>query len=129
MEDCKNCGAPATQGLLACAYCKTQRAELKNGVSCPKCLNLNEGDNAACAHCHASLTRPCIFCGAASSVASASCHKCGEAFEGAADRKRERETMELIGKGVQLLGAMSNEQGGTGNLLEMLIAESQKSKQ
>jgi hypothetical protein len=65
----------------------------------------------------------CIFCGAATSVALPGCHRCGEAFEGAHERKAQREEqqrqqqmMGLATTGISMLGQVATSPSGQGLL-------------
>ncbi len=137
-SDCHNCGAPATSGLLACAFCKAMCSDEGSGVACPKCENVNRHENPQCAVCKTSLTRGCVFCGQASSLAASNCQSCSEAFAGADERKSQRDalahqqqTMHLVEEGIGVLGAVASSSGGGGGgglfgALESLIEDAAK---
>lgn len=120
--DCHNCGAPATSGLVACAYCKAMFPDAGSGIACPKCENVNRHENPQCAVCQTSLTRGCLFCGSSSPLSATSCQSCSEAFAGAEDRKRQKDalaqqqqTMHLVEEGIGVLGAVASaSSGGSG---------------
>jgi hypothetical protein len=98
---------------------------------------MNRTENPQCAVCKESLTRGCVFCGQASSLAASNCQSCSEAFAGAEQRKQQRDalaqqqqTMHLVEEGIGVLGAVaSSSSGGGGGLfgaLESLIEDAAK---
>lgn len=89
-DECSNCGAPRTAGLTACSYCDTPYPGAGTGISCPSCGSDNERSRTTCVTCSHSLVIVCIFCDASTRIGSVRCGSCGEVFEGAEDRKRER---------------------------------------
>lgn len=109
-KECEECGAPAAAGLVACSYCDAPYPGMPEGVSCPQCGDDNLPSRARCASCSASLQQSCLFCAMTSSVALAACGHCGEAFEGAEQRKAELEEQQrqqqLIGLAAQGLGVL-----------------------
>jgi hypothetical protein len=120
---CEHCGAPRNPGLVACSYCEVAFAGAPEGVNCPACGDDNRPHLVACASCKASLMRGCIFCGSASSLAFAQCHRCGEAFEGAEERKAQRDEQQrqqqMIGlatTGISMLGQVASSPTGQGLL-------------
>ena len=126
-NECPTCGAPKTVGLAACHYCKAALPDVGPAVECPKCEAANLETNAACVLCHTSLSRGCLFCGGASPLNAMSCSRCGEAFAGAEERKRQRDqqaqeqqTMKMVEEGIGVLGAVATSSGGGGGLLGAL---------
>ncbi len=123
---CETCGAPRNPGLVACSYCDTAYPGAPSGVDCPSCGDGNRPHLVACASCGASLMRSCIFCGGATSIAYPGCSRCGEAFEGAAERKAAREAaqkhQQMIGlaqTGLSVLGQVAGSRAGQGILGEV----------
>ena len=122
--ECEVCGAPAVAGLVACSYCDAPYPGMADGVSCPGCGDDNAPSRPRCASCGVSLMRGCVFCAMTSSVGLAACGHCGEAFDGAEQRKAERDEQaqqqQLIGLAAQGLGVLgqvaagSNFGGGAG---------------
>lgn len=137
-NECPTCGAPKTVGLAACHYCKAALPDAGAGITCPKCEAVNVEQNATCVLCNASLSRGCLFCGGASPLTAAACGRCGEAFAGAEERKRQRDqqaqdqqTMHMIEEGIGVLGAAATSSGGGGGggllgALESLVEEAVK---
>ncbi len=115
---CDECGAPRTAGLVACSYCDAPYPGMPDGVSCPKCGDENMASRPRCARCAASLKRSCLFCAMTSSVGLAACGHCGELFEGAEQRKAERDEQlrqqQLLGLAVQGLGVLGQVAAGSG---------------
>lgn len=71
-------------------------------------------DRGQCATCGGSLAIGCVFCGWASPLGSAQCRRCGEAFQGAQQRKQERdaakeraEWTKVAGQGVAMVGSVA----------------------
>lgn len=89
-HDCQTCGASPNSGLAACPYCNAAYPGIAAGARCPGCNCLNAAGRTVCAHCNGSLTRACVFCGAASLLDLPACTRCHEPFEGAEERKRAR---------------------------------------
>ena len=135
-NDCPNCGAPKTVGLVACHFCKAALPDAGNGVACPSCENVNREENPACVVCRAPLTRGCVFCAGQSPLNATSCARCGEAFAGAEERKRQRDlqaqeqqTMRLVEDGIGALGAAASggvASGGFLGALETLVEDAVK---
>ncbi|MEC7524979.1 MAG: hypothetical protein VYE22_34175 [Myxococcota bacterium] len=124
--ECEACGAPSLTGLVACSYCDTPFPGAPAGVSCPACGDDNLPSRLRCARCNGSLQAVCLFCAQSSSVARSSCAHCGEAFEGAEARKKEREEQrrqqQLLGlaaTGISALGAAAASPRGRGILGEV----------
>lgn len=90
-HDSQSCGAAPVSGLAACPYCRAAYAGLQAGCTCPKCSSLSVRGRAVCAQCNGALTRACVFCNAVSLLELHQCTRCHEAFDGAVERKRERE--------------------------------------
>lgn len=108
---CENCGAPKNPGLVACSYCEVPYPGCPQGVDCPGCGDDNRSHLVACASCGCSLVRSCIFCGSASSITFPACGRCGEAFEGAEERKKQRDEqmrqqqmMGMAQQGISMVG-------------------------
>lgn len=125
--ECENCGAPATAGLVACAYCDESFPGMAAGVACPSCGDRNLETNPACVSCRTSLMKSCVFCGVASSYASVHCKRCGEAFIGAAERKAERERLAqqqqmlgLAAQGMAVIGQAAATPAGQGFMSKLL---------
>lgn len=131
---CSRCGAPYTAGLVACSFCSTPYAHAaaaapRGGVDCPSCHADNTPERYACARCGTSLLRECIFCRGGTTVAAAACAHCNELFEGAEQRKLEREAarqreemMRLAATGMSVLGQVAQSPAGQG-LLSSLVRE------
>jgi hypothetical protein len=126
-NECPTCGAPKTVGLAACHFCKAALPDAGPAVACPKCEAVNIEQNAACVLCNTPLSRGCLFCGGASPLTAAACARCGEAFAGAEERKRQRDqqaqdqqTMQLVEQGIGVLGQVASSSGGGGGLLGAL---------
>jgi hypothetical protein len=128
---CKTCGAPFKDGLAECMYCDTRIEGRAGGVDCPSCGELATSDRRTCAACGASFARGCIFCGHASFITAPACTSCGEAFEGAQERKTQREAaakqqqmMGLAAQGISMLGQAAGTPGGRdllGSVLDAVI--------
>lgn len=120
---CETCGAPANAGLVACSYCETPYPGAPRGIDCPTCGDDNRPHRMECATCGETLLRGCVFCGAASSIGVAQCGRCGEAFEGAAERKAARDAQQkqqqmlgLASQGLSVLGQAAASPTGRGIL-------------
>jgi len=94
---------------------------------------MNERGRPACATCGASLVAGCLFCGGASPLEAPACLGCGEAFEGAAERKKQRDEqqkqqqmMNLAQQGVRVLGQVVQNPSARG-ILGGLVSEILKS--
>lgn len=128
---CDNCGAPHEDGLACCRYCDVPIMGRGAGPKCPSCGEIATADRRSCAACNASFMKGCIFCGHAAFISAASCPRCYEAFQGAADRKRQREeaqkqqqVMGLAKQGVSILGQVAQSPTGRnmlGQLVDMVI--------
>jgi predicted amidophosphoribosyltransferase len=134
-NECPTCGAPRTVGLVACHYCKAALPDAGAGIPCPKCEAVNREENATCVLCNTSLSRGCLFCGSPSPLTAAACTRCGEAFAGAEERKRQRDeqaqeqqTMQLVEEGIGVLGAAATGGAGAGlfGALEALARDAVK---
>src|SRR4051794_24002018 len=90
---CSNCGAPPQPGLVTCIYCQqpvnAQAAE--NAIPCPACRKLCAWGSTQCAHCQAWVVVRCIFCDQLSPHNCSACLSCGEAFQGALERRAARD--------------------------------------
>ncbi|MFK7988753.1 MAG: bL32 family ribosomal protein [Sandaracinaceae bacterium] len=123
VSSCDNCGAPEDPGLVACSYCDVAYPGAPPGVDCPTCGDDNRPHRMACASCGETLLQGCLFCGAASSLAVAACGRCGEAFDGARERKagrdaaqKQQQMMGLAGQGLSVLGQAASSTSGRGIL-------------
>ncbi len=126
-EECEECGAPRKAGLVACSYCETRYRGAPPGLNCPKCGDDNDPSQIACATCASSLLRTCVFCEQATSIAASQCGRCGESFEGAAERKQQRierqrqqQLMGLAASGFSAIGQAANTPRGRGFLDDVL---------
>ncbi len=112
-HDCQTCGAAPVAGLAACPYCRAAYAGAEPGVTCPGCQSLSLKGRTVCAQCNGSLTRACVFCGAALLLDQPQCGRCHEPFAGAEERKRARAagrapTMNADPTGANIFNTLNN---------------------
>ncbi len=109
---CENCGAPYEDGLASCAFCDMPIVGRSSGVRCPACSELNTADRRACAMCNHAFTKGCVFCGKVAFLTATACPGCNEAFQGAEQRKSQREAQQKQQQQMQLaqqgLGAVAS---------------------
>ena len=112
---CANCGAPFEDGLATCAFCDVPIQGRASGVRCPACGELSTAGRRDCAHCHAAFTKGCVFCGHVAFLTATACPSCNEAFQGAHERKRQRdeaakaaEQMQVAQQGISMLGQVAS---------------------
>lgn len=108
---CDNCGAPHREGLACCEYCDVPIAGRVIGIRCPSCSEVSVPEARACVVCNQSFTKGCVFCGQVAFLTAPSCPRCREAFDGAEDRKRQRDEqtrqqqmMGVASQGISVLG-------------------------
>ena len=111
---CGNCGAPFEDGLASCGFCDVPIQGRASGVRCPSCGELALAGRRDCAHCHASFTKGCVFCGHVAFLTATACPSCNEAFQGSHERKAQRdaaqkqqEQMQVAQQGIAMLGQVA----------------------
>jgi hypothetical protein len=116
---CDNCGAPYKDGLASCAFCDMPIVGRSSGVRCPACSELNTADRRACAMCGAAFTKGCVFCGKVAFLTATSCPGCNEAFQGAEQRKSQRDAqakqqqqMNLASQGISAIAGFAASEAG-----------------
>jgi hypothetical protein len=99
MAECENCGAPDDGEHVMCKYCKSPITKdlLSSAIACPVCKAPNRAGRSTCSSCNGSLLLTCLFCGHESPASMSDCQKCGEAFAGAAERKKTHDTEHMLG--------------------------------
>lgn len=128
---CENCGAPWHENLACCEYCDVPIPGRVAGVRCPGCTEVATADARACPCCQLSFTKGCVFCGAVAFLTAPACPRFREAFEGAEERKRQRDAQvkqqEIFGlaeKGLSVVGQVAGTPSGKqmlGSLFDMII--------
>lgn len=131
---CENCGAPWHASLACCEFCDVPIPGRVAGIRCPACAEVATADARTCPCCQQSFTKGCVFCGQAAFLTAATCPRCNEAFEGADERKRQRDERardrQLMGLASQGISAVSQAVGGqggrqvVGSLFDMIIKAS-----
>jgi hypothetical protein len=132
LSRCENCGAPHREGLACCEYCDVPIAGRVLGIRCPACSEVAVPEARTCPVCDQSFTKGCVFCGQVAFLTAPACPRCHEAFEGAEERKKQREEaqrqQQMIGvaaQGVSVLGAAVAAPAGRsvlGSLFDMIIS-------
>ncbi|MBI2898241.1 MAG: hypothetical protein HYY06_32120 [Deltaproteobacteria bacterium] len=128
---CENCGAPWHENLACCEYCDVPIQGRVAGIRCPSCSEVATADARACPCCQQSFTKGCVFCGQAAFLTAGSCPRCHEAFEGAEERKAQRDhearNQQIVGlatKGMSAIGQVAGSSGSRqviGSLVDMII--------
>lgn len=131
---CENCGAPWHANLACCEFCDVPIPGRVIGIRCPSCSEVATADARACPCCNLDFTKACVFCGQAAFLTAASCPKCREAFEGAEERKRQRDEqareqalLGLAARGLSAVGQVAGSAGSrqvVGSLFDMIIKAS-----
>ena len=131
VDACENCGAPWGANLACCEFCDVPIPGRVAGIRCPACSEVATADARACPCCQLSFTKGCVFCGQPAFLTAASCPRCGEAFEGAEERKRQRDEqaqqkqlVDLAAKGISAVGQVAGTGSGRqvlGSLFDMII--------
>jgi hypothetical protein len=90
---CPNCGAPEVGELVHCRFCSQPYSKevLASAIPCPRCALACRWGQQKCARCQTWIVVSCVFCGALSPHNQSACLACREPFQGAAERKRQRE--------------------------------------
>jgi hypothetical protein len=111
---CNNCGAPDDGEAVFCRFCKQayNAQVLASAIPCPHCRMQNRWGKQKCAQCHHWIVVACVFCGAISPHNQPACLRCGEGFQGAAERKAQRMQQQQAQQSMQLLGVVGNAAGG-----------------
>lgn len=126
---CDNCGAPYEAGLASCAFCDMPIVGRSVGVRCPECSELNTADRRSCAVCNHAFTKGCVFCGGVAFLTATACPRCNEAFQGAEQRKAQREAqakqqqqMQIAQQGLGAVASFATSAAGQG-LIQSLTGQ------
>jgi hypothetical protein len=103
---CASCGAPDDGQEVLCKYCqRALSAELEaSAIPCGQCSHLNRWGRQQCSKCAAWIVVQCVFCGSLSPRTMSACLQCKEAFAGAWERKKARETQQEVQVVEEVLG-------------------------
>ena len=111
---CNACGAPDDGEAVFCKFCKQAYSAqiLASAIPCPHCRMQNRWGKQKCAQCHAWIVVGCVFCGSISPHTQPACMRCGEGFQGAAERKAQRQHQHQAQQNMQMMGVVGNAAGG-----------------
>jgi hypothetical protein len=107
---CNHCGAPDDGENVFCRFCRhAYNAQLlASAIPCPRCRTACRWGKQKCSACGTWIVVACVFCGAISPHNQPACMRCGEGFQGAAERKAQRMQQQQSQQNMQMMGVVGN---------------------